>query len=551
MAAAPGPACEVVSHCDTLAMKVNAKDICPGTGVTLTIGKDKACGGLVPLSYDTTWVKSITRLTDTTYALRFSKPGSGYIRTSLMGCQLHQDSVFLQVLETPATLDLGSDKELCPGNTILLNAHRGYATYRWQNGSADSTFRVTQPGLYYVTTTDACGGTYKDTVLVKAAPPVAFSAGPDRTKCNSDTIRLSAPDGFLNYSWSNDYNLSSTTAQAVVANPLVDTAYYVKAEKTPGCFAYDTVRVKVYHSPAIDLGADRSFCLGDSAVFNAGAGFQTYAWSNGQVSAGIVAKTAGNYSVMATTAEGCRSFDTVRVPQVYTLPQPGLNKNPALCAGESRTLDPGSFAAYQWSNGGAGPSLTVNATGTYAVTVTDGNGCRASDTTRITTIHPLPQGFLPADTAICSYGSLELKSLADYNRYTWSNGAMVKAITITQPGIYGLEVMDSKGCRGKDTVVVYIRDCLSGFYMPTAFSPNGDGKNDLLRPLLFGNVKSYRFTLYNRWGEVIYQATELQKGWDGKVAGALQETSVFVWTCTYQLEGEGVKQEKGTVTLVR
>ena len=167
------------------------------------------------------------------------------------------------------------------------------------------------------------------------------------------------------------------------------------------------------------------------------------------------------------------------------------------------------------------------------------------------TILPLPSRFLPADTAICSYGTLEMQPLSDFNRYSWSNGAMVKRITITTPGTYWLDVIDYKGCKGRDSIIVLLKDCISGFYAPTAFSPNGDGRNDVFRPLLFGRVKSYRFTVYNRWGEVIYQTTEWQRGWDGKIAGVLQNNGVFVWTCTYQLDGDPIKTDKGTVTLIR
>jgi gliding motility-associated-like protein len=551
MAAAPGPACEIVSHCDTLALKLSSTNICPGSGVTLTIQKDAACGGLVPLSYDTNWVSAVKRLTDTTYAIRFSQPGSGYIRASMMGCQLHQDSVFLQVLEAPATLDLGLEKELCPGNTIMLNARRGYATYRWQDGSTDSTLKVTQPGLYFVTTTDACGGIYKDSVLVKAAPPIPFSAGPDRTKCNADTLHLTAPPDFLNYVWGNNYNINSLTAQSVVVSPLTDTAYYVKAEKTPGCFAYDTVRVSVYHSPEIDLGPDRRFCTGDSAQLNAGSGFVSYNWNGGQTAQQVTVKTAGQYSVTGTTAEGCKSADTIKVLEVFPLPQVSLNKDNDLCTGESKILNAGSFAAYQWNTGATTSTITVQDLGSYAVTVTDQNGCKGSDTTRITEIHPTPQRFLPPDTLICSYGSLQLTSTWSYNQYRWNTGATNGKITITQPGTYWLEVIDGEGCVGRDSVTVGPKDCLSGFYAPSAFSPNSDGKNDLFRPLLFGRLKSYRFTVYNRWGQMVYQTTELSKGWNGKVGGVLQQSDVYVWVCTYQFEGSEPKKEKGTVLIMR
>ena len=64
-------------------------------------------------------------------------------------------------------------------------------------------------------------------------------------------------------------------------------------------------------------------------------------------------------------------------------------------------------------------------------------------------------------------------------------------------------------------------------------------------------VKNYQFTVYNRWGQIVYQTTELNKGWNGSYAGLPQDHNVFVWICTYQLEGEELKVEKGTVTLVK
>ena len=92
---------------------------------------------------------------------------------------------------------------------------------------------------------------------------------------------------------------------------------------------------------------------------------------------------------------------------------------------------------------------------------------------------------------------------------------------------------------------------MKGIYVPSAFSPNGDGKNDAFRPLLFGKVKQFTFTIYNRWGQIIFQTKELQKGWNGMTAGTQQQGNVFVWICYYQLENEQPKVEKGTVVLIR
>ncbi|RYZ55197.1 MAG: gliding motility-associated C-terminal domain-containing protein, partial [Sphingobacteriales bacterium] len=489
--------------------------------------------------------------TDTLLQLKFKSSGTLHIGAKIFAnCGWLEDSILVQVSVANTKLNLGADTTLCSGNTIRLNAGSGFGSYLWQDGSTDSVYTVTKPGWYHVQVS-TCAQVYKDSVLVTAAPPIPFDIGPDRTKCNSDTLRLSAPSGFLNYSWSNNYNISSTTTQNVVVNPLVDTAYYVKAEKTPGCFAYDTVRVKVNTSPPINLGSDQSFCFGDSAIFNAGSGFQSYAWSSGATSQQLIVKAKGTYSVIGTTAEGCKSYDTVRVVEVYTLPAVNLDKSPALCIGSSKLLSAGSYASYQWSTGATTSTISISDIGDYKVIVTDANGCVGSDSTSITTLNPLPAGFLPSDTAICSYGTMELKPISPFNRYLWSSGAITPGLTISQPGLYWLEVEDRNTCKGKDSVLVVLKECMKGFYIPTAFTPNGDRKNDELKPLLFGKVKTYRFTIYNRWGQVIFQTTDQFKGWDGRVAGTPQRSDTFVWTCTYQFEGESEKTAKGTVTVIR
>lgn len=524
--------------------------ICAGEAAVYSVSVVGSCKGKV--DFTSVGNNVIQRLTDTSVSIVFGSAGRQVVYAHLPGsCQTLVDSLIIDVQQGGKTLDLGPDQALCPGNNLLVNAHKGYVSYLWQDGSTDSTFNVTGPGLYHVTTTDACGGTYSDTVFVTVAPPIPFSIGPDRTKCNSDTLHLSAPSGFLNYQWSNNYNINSTTSRNVVVNPLKDTAYFVKAEKSPGCFAYDTVRVRVNHSPAIDLGGDKSFCIGDSAVFTAGTGFNQYLWSNGNTSQQITVTTPGTYAVTGTTVQGCKSYDTVKVLTVFANPVVRLDHNNTLCTGTSRVLDAGPFSSYKWTDGSSSRTLSVNTTGVYTVEVQDANGCKGSDTTVIAEFLPLPENFLPADTAICSYGSLTLKPTHTYTGYLWSNNASASAITITQPGEYWLKVEDINGCKGSDTMRVSLKDCMQGFYIPTAFTPDGDGKNDVFRPLLFGRVKKYSFTIYNRWGQVVFQTSELAKGWNGIFAGTKQDSNVFAWTCTYQLEGQEVKTEKGTVMLMR
>jgi gliding motility-associated-like protein len=525
--------------------------VCQLSGTyTYRAGRNRFCAQ--PVEWQVEGPLQVMARTDSTLTVRFSGFGHYKIAAQLLyTCSPKRDSLVVQVVSKTPPLELGLDTSLCAGNTLLLRAGSRFLAYQWQDGSTDSLFTVSAPGVYRVQVTDSCGNTLNDTIRVVAAAAVTIDLGPDRTKCNADTLQLQAPAGFMNYRWSNNYHLSSTTGQNVVVSPPVDTAYYLQAEKTPGCFAWDTVRVRVYTSPPIALGADTSFCRGGQVALDAGAGFAAYTWSTGATVQHITVSDKGTYWVVATTTEGCASADTLVIGAVHPLPVVNLGSDNTLCTGGERVLDAGSFSAYLWNNGATGRTIRIGEPGTYAVTVTDTQGCSTSGSLVIDRLLPRPQGFLPPDTAICSYGTLLLQPSAVYAKYTWSSGSTAPSLTIDRPGRYTLEVTDGMGCTGRDEIVINPKECLKGLYVPNAFTPNKDGKNDRFRALLFGPVKSYQLTVYNRWGEAVFQTTDHLQGWDGTIKGRLQDTGVFVWTCRYQLEGEDEKMEKGTVVVIR
>ena len=375
LSAVKQPGCFQVSTCDSLKLRTPQPNICQSQTLQIVARKNEGCGSAVTWTYNPAVVSSAVQANDSTLAIHFNAPWSGYIYGSIQGCAAIVDSVYINVLQSPATLNLGPDTVICPGNTLVLNAHAGYATYQWQNGSADSVFTVTQPGTYAVSVTDACSGAvFKDTVVVLAHPPVPISAGADRIKCNGDTLHLAAPAGFISYTWLPNYNINTVNGAAVVVNPAVDTAYIVRAEKTPGCFAIDTVRITVYHSATIGLGADTSLCAGQSLAVSAGAGFASYVWSNGSTAMQNNFSAAGTYTVKATTTQGCSSYDTLRILNMYALPGVALDHTAELCLGASRTLQAGAFSSYRWQDGSAASTFTASGVGTYYVQVQDSHG---------------------------------------------------------------------------------------------------------------------------------------------------------------------------------
>jgi gliding motility-associated-like protein len=519
----------------------------------MTYKARRNAGCVVPITwrFDTAFVKLVST-TDSSHSFQFKHTGHTKIYSTVKTpCGDYIDSIEVDIMPSANTVSLGPDATICPGNTVVLNTKKGYASYRWQDGSTDSTFKVSLPGLYYVVVSDLCGQSYTDSIRVDPHPPISFDVSPDRIKCDKDTLLLSAPPGFLNYSWSPAYNISSSMGQTVAMNPAVDTTYFVKAEKLPGCFVYDTIRVTVYQAPAIELGPDLSFCRGESRILDPGAGFSSYQWNTGVSTQQLTVDKPGQYIITGTTNEGCKASDTLSVLHTWTLPVVNLDKTTTLCTGATRTLNAGTYTSFHWHDGSAEQTYNVSGPGRYYVTVTDAHGCHGSDTTTITTLLPSPAKFLPPDTAICDYSKLQIKPQQTYPSYLWSTGGRASNITVEKSGLYWLQVEDDNRCIGRDTLVVFSKECMNGVYVPTAFSPNKDGKNDVFRAIVFGRVKKFELTVYNRWGQVIFQTPDHKKGWDGKVAGHEQDTGVCVWLCRYQLEGGKETVEKGTVTVIR
>lgn len=259
---------------------------------------------------------------------------------------------------------------------------------------------------------------------------------------------------------------------------------------------------------------------------------------------------SGIYNDTLQTAQGCDSIVTTTLV-VNEAPQPQLGADRDLCSNEQLTLSPGVFASYTWHNNATADSITVAAAGLYWVEVTNQLNCKARDTIIVKSILPAPVHFLKAQDSICSYDRLDISPLQPYESYQWSTGETVRSIQVVQPGLYWLAVTDNRGCTGTDSIAVYAKPCKPGVFFPTAFTPNGDGLNDVFKPMLFGVVQQYRFAVYNRWGKEVFYTNDPLKGWDGRVAGVLQPHTTFVWSCTYQLEGGDLKTERGTVVLIQ
>ena len=259
--------------------------------------------------------------------------------------------------------------------------------------------------------------------------------------------------------------------------------------------------------------------------------------------------TSGAYTDTLLTILGCDSVVTTYLT-VNPKPLPDLGQDKDLCSNNQLTVTPGSFTSYLWQDMSSKNNFTITASGTYWVIVTNSNNCSATDSLVINTVLP-PSNFLKEKDSICSYDKLTLQPLSNFNNYLWSTGTTQNNIIVTSPGQYWLRATDGKGCIGMDTIMIYPKQCMIGVYIPTGFTPNGDGKNDIFRAIVFGKLQSFKFQIFDRSGAIVFQTTDPDKGWDGLYKGRSYTTTTFVWQCFYQLENENPGFQKGTVTLIR
>ncbi len=263
---------------------------------------------------------------------------------------------------------------ICTGGSTTLDAGAGYQNYNWGTGT-NQTLDVTASGTYTVTVSQgACTGTGSVSVTVGNFPLSITLTSPP-AGCAGDTFTLDAGAGYSQYAWSNSANTQLT--QVTSTN-----TYTVTVTDATACTGTASANVVVNPIPVANPTASgsQSLCAGESVTLDAGAGFATYAWSNGDNTQTSTVSSAGSYSVVVTQ-NGCTSDTSAALDITVTaLPVTAITPSGTqnICSGNSITLDAGAgFASYLWSNGATTQTITVDSTSTYNVTVTQ-NNCSAS-----------------------------------------------------------------------------------------------------------------------------------------------------------------------------
>ena len=299
-----------------------------------------------------------------------------------------------------------------------------------------------------------------------------------------------------------------------------------------------------------------------AAAATGGSPQYTYLWSNGATQSAISNLQPANYTVTVTDANGCTQIQTVTISTNSSF-SINATSTPSTCNGATgtATATPNGGTApytYLWNPSGQITSAaTAIGSGSYTVTITDVIGCVSTQTVTVAATGGPTATATAASAAIAPGDSTILTATGGITYSWWSNGATTAVVTVTPAvtTVYCVTVTDANTCTDNACVTVQVETDCSGerLFLPTAFSPNGDGQNDELH-VYYGNIKcisTYKLTIYNRWGEKVFETTNPGKYWDGTHRDKPLSTAVFVYYMEATLtSGENITK-KGNVSLLR
>jgi SprB repeat/Secretion system C-terminal sorting domain len=405
--------------------------------------------------------------------------------TDPIGCK-STDNIQITVQSANLTVNAGADATICKNapKTLTAMASTGTApyTYLWSTGATTPSVSVSNSGSFIVTVTDNNGVSGKDTVVITALDTAKFELQirPDTAlylSCNNKNLILKAqPDGVVpvaDFMW-------TTGATSLQFITVYQTGMYaVTVTAVNGCKSSSSVVVTSNTTPPnisiLPLPANATLnCNNSQVILDAVSTTPsaTFTWNTGATTSSIAATTTGIYTVTASfptfnIGNGCSASAQIEVKN--STPSVDLGADKTLTSGQTATLTATITKGvapftYAWSNGlPATPSVSVSAAGTYSVTITDANGCTATDGVLVTVSSNnslIVNAGLDATTCknvAKTFTASVSNGVAPYT-YLWSNAATTASISVKTAGNYTVTVRDANGATGTDLVVLTTLD---------------------------------------------------------------------------------------------
>ena len=486
--------------------------------------------------------------------------------TDANGC-VNYDTINLLINQLPV-LNLVSDTSICRENMFILDPESTPNSsswnrpmqFTWQDGSNDTTFETIGQGVYTVMLKDKFNCVNYDTVRVDTFPtPTPLINVQDTAICLGDSVNLSIATLYNFYAWTNSESFTNTTTVNSTNQ------YIVRVFDFNGCIGSDTANVIVNMLPNSDIGDSVKLCEFKDLYLEVPENNAQYLWRSDNTTQTQQIHTSGTYWVSVIDTNNCSSSDTVYIYNGEKIPV-NLGNDTTICNGTTLTLDASYVHTEIWQSTDSAEVYYAAAADTFDVLVINSEGCYGRDTI-IIKVSEIP------DVQIIQEDSLPLCELAFEEKIIsilndegmdiiWNTGETNNEITVTETNSYIVSKTNIYQCTGKDTIEVYEYCRPVTLTMPNIFTPNGDEVNDVFHPLetpletldyLMSHTVEISFTVYNRWGAVIYTSNNVLPYWDGLIQNSGIESSqgTYYWILKYADVSGGNYKENGFVELVK
>ena len=470
-------------------------------------------------------------------------------------------------------------------NDLTTTIYGTVNSWRWDFGDpltnadtstiANPVYSYSAAGTYLVElivgTTKGCQAALSRMVTITDKPNLIITN--DTLICTIDTLQLRSNFTTGTIRWRPNYMISDTTSFNPNVSPDVTTTYTATYSDNFGCSVTKSVKVSVVNEVTLLAANDTTICRTDSARLRLNTDALYFAWTPANlildptVRNPIVFPTAAvtDFNVRASISNKCFKDETIRVTTV-PYPVPMITGDAQVCFGKNAQLNATGGSIYLWSpptflNSTTIPNPIAIApirTATYTVSVRDTLGCPKAVSKDFTVnVIRIVADAGPSDTSVVLDQPLQLNATGSTN-YQWipptylNNPNIASPISNPRNNItYTVIVSNDIGCTARDTINVKVFFLPPDIYVPSAFTPGGDGLNELFRPIALGIRSLESFSVYNRWGQMVYTTSRIGDGWNGKFKGVPQESATYVWQANAtDFKGRKIFR-KGSVILIR
>jgi gliding motility-associated-like protein len=529
--------------------------ICAGDSLSLNTGYDA-------VNYNIIWNTS-----ETTQYIDLKTAGTyGVVVDDGNGCS-GSDSMQLS-LYAVTTLSIGNDTNICEGTSLTLDAGSGYTTYLWSDATTSSTM-VAGQGTHNVVAMDNNACVSKDTVIIGFIAPPSPNNLSDLSTCvgNASTFSVSAFDngnGPFTFLWQD----GSTMDNVILNSGTVGSQQvWVEISDVFGCAGRDSALLTVSVGLPVSITADSlvKLCAGTSVTLVSNltnSSMYNFNWTpSGETSSSIAVTSSPNvtteYILTVDDGTSCQGKDTVYIADEVAV-SVNLGADTTLCEGTTLTIDAGlGYDSYLWSTGESSQTIEVSSGGVNWVKVSKSPSCPGMDTVFVSYTSS-PVSTLDHQVEFIEYcfekeaAAVLIAGNTSANQYLWSpTGSTSNQITVDSAGIYSVTIT-SDNCSILDSVEI-TTFCHPALYVPSGFTPDGDGRNDHFE--VRGNVEAYEMNIFNRWGELVFSSSDINTSWNGMYQKHMAQVEVYVYQIHYQILGKKsqllYKYQVGTVSLIR